>query len=425
MLSNSKSPARSRKAKKSLTASLRPHPDFPLSAHPSGSWQKKVRGKVHYFGPWGRVKDGKLERLPDDGAQAALEKWLEQKDDLLAGRVPRAKQPAALTVRDLCNRFLTAKKILLDAGDLVPRSFGEYLKTTERMVNVFGGERLVSDLRPEDFERLRAALGKTYGPIRIGNEIQRTRSVFLYAFESELIERPVRFGPLFKRPAKHVFRKARAANGEKMFEAAELRQLIEAAPVALKAMILLGVNAGMGNTDCGSLREKHLKHGWYDCPRSKTGIERRAWLWPETQQAIKAAIAARPAPRDEADSDLVFLTSAGTPWTIEAGLREVTRTDGKVDYSVGPRVDEVTREFRHLMEAQKLKRPGRGFYSLRHTTETIGSDAKDQVALNLVMGHADHSMSDHYRERIDDSRLKAIADHMRGWLFAAKEGGAR
>jgi hypothetical protein len=39
------------------------------------------------------------------------------------------------------------------------------------------------------------------------------------------------------------------------------------------------------------------------------------------------------------------------------------------------------------------------------------------LAINTIMGHADHTMADQYRERIDDDRLKAVADHVRKWLF--------
>jgi hypothetical protein len=30
----------------------KPYPEFPLTAHPAGYWCKKIRGKIHYFGPW-------------------------------------------------------------------------------------------------------------------------------------------------------------------------------------------------------------------------------------------------------------------------------------------------------------------------------------------------------------------------------------
>ena len=71
---------------------------------------------------------------------AALAKYLDQRDDLQAGRTPRTKSDE-LTVRDLANRFLTSKKTLLGSGELSPRTWGHYYLTCEILVGAFGKAR--------------------------------------------------------------------------------------------------------------------------------------------------------------------------------------------------------------------------------------------------------------------------------------------
>lgn len=62
--------------------------------------------------------------------------------------------------------------------------------------------------------------------------------------------------------------------------------------------MLLAVNCGFGNSDCGTLPLSaiDLKGCWINCHRPKTGVNRRCPLWPETVTAIKAALASRPEP---------------------------------------------------------------------------------------------------------------------------------
>jgi hypothetical protein len=85
----------------------KPSKDFPLFPHATGRWAKKVRGKLHYFG---KMQD-------DPKGEAALVRWLDTKDDLLAGRTPRVRGDG-LTVADLVNHFLTFKQDLWDSGEL-------------------------------------------------------------------------------------------------------------------------------------------------------------------------------------------------------------------------------------------------------------------------------------------------------------------
>src|SRR5262245_17131501 len=128
----------------------KPYPEFPLTAHPAGVWCKKIRGKLHYFGPW-------------DDPDGALAKYLEQKDALHAGRTPRP-DPDALTVKGVANAFLNARKQAMEAGGLSPRTWADYKSIMDMLVAGLGKTRLVSDLAPDDFATLKAKLSKRNGP---------------------------------------------------------------------------------------------------------------------------------------------------------------------------------------------------------------------------------------------------------------------
>jgi Site-specific recombinase XerC len=403
----------------STTAKLvrKPHPDFPLFPHQSGRWAKKVRGKLHYFG----------KTANDPQGAAALNLWLEQKDDLLAGRKPRTTL-GGLDVGALCNHFLTAKLRLLRTGEITPRTFDDYRATTDRVVADLGARRLVADLRADDFDKLRSGLARSLGPVALSNSVQRIRSVFHYAFLAELIDRPVRFGPTFKRPSKKSIRLARAERGSRLFKADELRVIMDAADTQLKAMILLAINGGLGNSDVASLpfSALDLEGGWLSFPRPKTGIDRRIPLWPDTVAAMKAAIDKRPVPKDSADHAMVFITKHGHNWG------KLGKFDVDIDFAAETLLDRghkrissnnsLSKEFRKLAKVNGVNRT---FYDLRHTFRTIADEAKDQPAADAIMGHADESMAAVYRERISDERLRAVTDHVHDWLFGKPKRSPR
>src|SRR4051794_6690674 len=151
----------------------KPYPDFPLTPHPSGFWQKKIRGKIHYFGKWGRRVNGKLERVEGDGWQEALELYKAQADDLHAGRKPRGKSDG-LTVAALCNHFLTAKLRQREAGELSVRSLGEYKQTTDMLVSASVRRGLWTTSRPTTSRRSEPRWPSAGGPF--GSERRYRRS---------------------------------------------------------------------------------------------------------------------------------------------------------------------------------------------------------------------------------------------------------
>jgi hypothetical protein len=196
------------RSRKAADRPKKPYPEFPLTPHASDTWQKKIRGKIHYFGRWAKRVNAKLVRIEGDGWKEALEEHKAQADDLHAGRAPRVKSDG-LTIADLCNRFRTAKLRQREAGEITARVYDEYKSTTDRLVSTFGGSRLVDDLAADDLETLRDAMAKQWGPVRLGNEIQKVRTVFKYGYEAGLMESPVRYGPQFKKPSASVLRRHR------------------------------------------------------------------------------------------------------------------------------------------------------------------------------------------------------------------------
>jgi hypothetical protein len=106
----------------------RPRPDFPLVLHSAGVWAKKIRGKMHYFGPWSRP----------DGAR---KKYDAQRDELHASRKP-CEATDGVTVKEAVKEFLYATDILVENGELSKRTWADYKEACDLVVSNFGKGRL-------------------------------------------------------------------------------------------------------------------------------------------------------------------------------------------------------------------------------------------------------------------------------------------
>ncbi len=364
---------------------VKPTPDFPLTPHKNGQFCKKIGGKILYFGT-----------DPD----AALRKY--------NGMVEALKDLPAGSLRSAIDRYVASRRLRQESGRLSDRHVKDIDGTLASLAETIGPARPLAALQSEDYARWRARRakgkkGKPLGPVALGGHVTRVRAFLNWAKREKLISDLPPEG--LEKPSRRELRLARAARGSLMFEPAELQLLLKHADPRMRAMIYLGLNAGLNCEDIARLCTHHLQASsngvfWFRYARNKTGIQREAPLWPETQAALEAVIR-------EGD-DVVFRTKYGNPWTIknESG-------------SGSP----VSARFTKLCQNLGIHKPGRGFGSLRHNCETIGGEAGDQAAIDYIMGHSADSddISAVYRERMKPSRLFKVVKHIRRWALRVKK----
>jgi len=383
----------------------KPYKEFPLFPHAAGVWAKKIRGKFFYFGPW-------------DDHKGALDKYLKERDYLYAGKPPPL--PDGMAMLELADRYIDAKSAALAVGELSRQHFRDCKRDANIAANVLGDKRPVNTLAMEDFRRLREAIAEGRNATTITNIIIRIRAMFTWAKEkAKIIDELPEYGGEFSPPPLRVRRKALREGGPRDMKPDEIHAMLDAAQNAahgqllnLRAMILLGINAGLGNTDCAVLKlpDLDLKAGILDNSRSKTEEKRRAALWPETVTAIKVSLKRRekmierhgPLPDDL--KNIVFITKKRRPYISYSETGETGKNDA------------VGAEFLTLARSLGTKH---SFYDLRRTFCTIADESLDGAAVKLVMGHRPHQadMTSVYRQRFPDERLRAVSERVRTWLY--------
>lgn len=371
-----------------------PHRNIVVMTPRGSQWTKRRR-------EGGKPKDYCFG--PIDNPDLALARWLAVRDDWEAGRpvYPTGSlEPArviGITVAEGLNRYLTWSLSELELGHCAQSTHLERVTTCGLIADALGRERVVDALTPEDFRRIQHT-ASGYQPIQRRKIIGLTKTAFNWLWDEGLLTQPLRFGRGFVGATDRQKRLREAEWGDRTVEAPDIQKLLEFASPEMRAHLLLGINAGFGQTDCSIFKLSDLKGRWISGVRQKTGARRLALLWPETVEAIHAT--AKKGPR-------AWSKPSGPPL-----LEERMGTSGK-----RVRLDLISDRMRKL-----TKRTGvsASYYDLRRTFKTIGSEAADsELATEVIMGHTVDVM---YLQRFDVHRIAAVSQHVRSWLVAGGPG---
>ena len=402
-----------------------PRADFPLRPHRNGQWYKSVwnsrtkKPEQFYFGTW--ADDPKGERAlkdPDLG-------WLARRDAIKAGiDNPRVDAVAGdLSLGELMARFLTFKRGKVGSGELSLATLDGYLREVQAFVAFQKPGTPAGGLRPEHFT---AYVKHLVGNRRLGRFARKRVLTYVTTFlrfgaKNDWITMP-NTGVEWTAPATDPdsMRLARARAGvldhsSRIATGEEIDRLLERSQPAFKAMILLGVNCGLGPADLGRLRWNmiDLTQRRLNFPRPKTGAPRVGFLWKKTIDAllrVRTLRHNRRALEKDGESPLVFITRKGLAYYREQEIHaEVDVAGRKEKKLVGIKIDNaVLSTFGRMVRELKIK--GLSFYRLRHGFKTLGKRAKDKEALDLMMGHKDPSMGKVYdHEEIAWLRIKRVA----------------
>jgi len=234
----------------------------------------------------------------------------------ISGRPSRrqdtASQGDGLTVGELANRFLTTKRVWSRAVSYRLARFTSTGQAAKSWRPCSGRIALCPIWQPmtsSNFARPSARVGAgchRQRDHRSPHDVQvRLRSRFSRS--------PARYGQSFNKPSRKTLRQARVTKGPRMFEASELRAVIDAAKLPLRRSSCWG-QLRFGASDVSSLPLSLLIFG-VDGSLSppKTGIHDGEAV-AETVAAVREAIDARPIQRTNTTTDSRFLTRFGTRW---------------------------------------------------------------------------------------------------------------
>ncbi|MHC5061392.1 MAG: tyrosine-type recombinase/integrase [Planctomycetota bacterium] len=348
---------------------------FPLTLHPTGQYCKKINGKLYYFG---------------SDKNHALEKYLSQASYLHGNKEQTHKKPSSeMRLKELCDFYLQYQYLKVQANALTARHHNEQIASLKKFMSFLGQSRKIDEISTLDLQSYRRKLQKEYSTAhRMNLHISIMKAMFHWAKKNDVLDSTPNIDAVSR--GRIVYKQRQTFSPE------DIRKLLDAADVQMRAMIWLGLNCGFGCTDCAGFKWSNLdfKIGRVKLARKKTGISRDLPLWSETIAALD---------KIHRKGKLVFYTSRGNSF-----VRTILKTDGNGNSKYSSQ-NSITRKFSRLIKKAGLDIPkGIGFYTLRRTAATIAARSGDPFAVQRLLGHADLQMATRYVQDVSKQTDEVI-----------------
>jgi integrase len=348
---------------------------FPLTLHTTGQYCKKIQGKMYYFG---------------SDKKQALERYLGQATYLHGGRnlIQKASN-GNMTLGELCTLYLHYQQSKVKANGLSAKHHNDQINSLKKFTSFLGHDRKIKNISTLDLQRYKTKLQSDYRSVcRLNLYLSIMKAMSHWARKNDILENI---------PNIDAISRGKAICQERFtFNSKQINKLLSVADKKMRAMIWLGLNCGLGCTNCTQLKWKDLDfaNNRVRLPRNKTGIPRNLPLWPETIQALR---------RVPKSGELVFYTPKGHPW-----IRTLIEADdnGQIKYAV---INSITPRFSKLLRRANIHAPkGTGFYTLRWTAATIAARSGDPFAVQRLLGHANLKMATIYVQDVSKQTDRVI-----------------
>jgi integrase len=354
---------------------------IPLTKFKDSSGQdrytKMIRGKRHYFG-----SRGCTER------EAVLD-YLSRKDKLEACTF--APLAGSEDLETAVNFVLNEKREAFESGEISFKHNRDLLSMGAYILATLPRTLPVKALSPEHYAKLRSGLGDV-SVVTKKNRLAKMQTIFRRIVKLKFMPSVDDADALLK-PSAKAMRLAKEI--PLLITPEQARTLVASACPQVSAMILLGLNCAYINCDVARLTvrgaEEAIKGGWLVDKREKTGIDRIAYLWPETKAALQVVLDTH-----KGTSKFLFVTKYGGSWNCDNDSA-LSKAFKKLTTKVGVSLT---------------------FARLRHHFQTLAEEqTMDPVAVKSVMGHADHSISAVYRDRVLRERVARACEVVRKWYL--------